>query len=741
MNILFYVEPLVEMGRPYWKDGWATYFCRLLMQALASAPAAKEAKFCIAVSEPVNQRLRFGPEIRRVVFTQPELLEPFSWDSLSASLAWYRGRADKGQMDHYVNLMRGKLADFTPDIIITFSPAPYFRDAFPDALLLHMEYSIFSRPPYPQSWYLDPVGMLGSSFLNRFSENIKHTNLPPEDRAKLVSLKAACQELIRTKSPFNDLLKAERNRFDHLLLLPLQFSGYYGFDGNTFLKSQYEYIVYVMEKVPENIGVVISTHPEYPVLTCDTLKFLEHKYPNLIFRQIFEEFNAASQYLISEVDAVITVSSSVGLQTLLWDKKLISLGDVFGKLLADSDSLDDIEVVLQRPTVDKDAILYWILTRYAVPECYFLDPTWLGEFLANSLRTFREKGITEDFFSTIDSANAIFEKIEVSLDRNIPKPASCKPVQSRLLEKDFQLDQLSRQLADIQRNSHQQIGELSKSLQDARAEIGQRCGDVAYRDGRIKQLLIDIESLNCQMREVGCTLGGKKAELVSAIEINCEFKNQLDVQSTLIINQDDQIRQLKEEAALAIDLRVELERNLRQKTLDLADRADQIRELSEENARVKGMQIELENSLRQMSVGIADRDKQIAILEKTITNVTNDRANQSARLKKKAVLLADWEKRIGHIEEELLKESRAIEERMRLQEESLQKKTDNLQETISRMHSLEEDNFRVIAERDADKCRFTEQIRERDQHIQDLLNSKSWKVTAPLRAILELCKK
>ena len=34
MKILFYVEPLIEQDKPYWKDGWVGVFCRDIINTL-----------------------------------------------------------------------------------------------------------------------------------------------------------------------------------------------------------------------------------------------------------------------------------------------------------------------------------------------------------------------------------------------------------------------------------------------------------------------------------------------------------------------------------------------------------------------------------------------------------------------------------------------------------------------------------------------------------------------------------
>ena len=100
----------------------------------------------------------------------------------------------------------------------------------------------------------------------------------------------------------------------------------YPIDCFCSFESQFEFLQYVLSKVPEDIGVIVTSHPFYPQLTEGWVKYFSNKYPNFIFDIIFQKYWSASQFLLNDVDAVITVSSSVGLQALLWEKPLVVIG-------------------------------------------------------------------------------------------------------------------------------------------------------------------------------------------------------------------------------------------------------------------------------------------------------------------------------------------------------------------------------------------------------------------------------
>ncbi|WP_368031183.1 hypothetical protein [Arcobacter sp. s6] len=415
MKILFYVEPLIEQDKPYWKDGWINVFCKKIINTLNQNDNTYN--FLIMTNEALVKKVNF--DIQIVQLTQKELLSPFDTTNyLDVTTAWHLETYSSYQLEDYKTLMLEKLNGFIPDIIITFSPVPFFKYMFKSTLILHHEYSIFSRLPYPQSWFLDPIGMHSNSFLNKFQDEIKVINLS-ENQMKLINnFKQSCQNILFQKSPFKNIFDEKRKQFDYLILLPLQFSRYFAFDDLVRFKSQYEYCVYILDNVPSNIGVVVNSHPLHPILSLESVEFLKIKYSNFIYEDDFNTIEASGQFILPFVDAVITVSSSVGLQTLLFDKKLITLSDKTFSFIADATNIDNIEKVLESENIDKNSFLYFILTRYAITEKYLYNSKWIDSFLVKSLNKFKEQNISIDFYDAIDSDENIFKTLSQTIKHN-----------------------------------------------------------------------------------------------------------------------------------------------------------------------------------------------------------------------------------------------------------------------------------------------------------------------------------
>lgn len=417
MKILFFVEPLIEMGRPYWKDYWANIYGKIIRTLEKSTNTFE---YCMAFNEPISQKFEHRDNVKEVVFTQEELLAFPGKNYLDLSIDWYKGTFSQEQLDYCTDLVKNKFGDFSPDVVFTLTPVPYIKQAFPAALILHMEVSLFSRPPYPLSYQLDPCGVYFHSFLIRNKKQLQQYKIDSRQRQQLETFKKEVQRLFSETCPFKETMLGEKNKFDYLILLPLQLSGTYAFDALCEFRSQYDFLDHVLRNVPQNIGVVVTTHPEYDILERDTIRYLSSKYPHFIYHEEFKEYTTISQYLIAYVDAVVTVGSSVGLQTLIWDKKLIEIGYSHLDCIADAHSLNDLQEVLAKSNRDKSPIAYWLITRYVIQEKYIFDPDWLTRFVSGMVKKYRKEQIDFDCYELINNEEDLFSNLTVSLDKNIP---------------------------------------------------------------------------------------------------------------------------------------------------------------------------------------------------------------------------------------------------------------------------------------------------------------------------------
>ncbi len=434
MKLLFWIEPLVEMGRPVWKSAWVSEFAAGMIETLESTRPSSPDSFLVAAGATVLESLAPPVGASCVAFEERELrggLESMS--NLEITSGWYLGSFDQQQLETTAAVVRHRLGDFVPDVIVTHSPAPYLRRAFPDALILHREYGPFSRKPFTKTWYLDPCGMYRQGFAQRFATQIADLPAPTEEQCHaLEDFRARCLELLGRRNPFRWWIHQQRRRFRHLVLLPLQFFGYYAIDANCPWRDPWEQLEAVLASVPREIGVVVTTHPEYNLLDDELVACLRRRHPHFLFHEHFENTYACSHFLLPEVDALLTVSSALGWQALVWKIPLVALGPCYRPLARGG--LEDLERILGEPREEDETWPRWLLGHYAIPAAYLHDGRWLRAFLERSRSRWVAGPPEPTFFEPIAPLEEILAHHLSQLDSSVPHPGS-SPSRDRLLER------------------------------------------------------------------------------------------------------------------------------------------------------------------------------------------------------------------------------------------------------------------------------------------------------------------
>ncbi|EKE02089.1 MAG: capsule polysaccharide biosynthesis protein [uncultured bacterium] len=426
MNILFYASPFFYQEDPCYLFPWVDGFYKNIISTLKKSYKSQDLKLCVSYNDSLdycyNFQKNFGKNVLKKTFSWQEIKPPCGESTENILIKLYKEELSQEQEDFYINLIKQKFLDFIPDIIITYEPGNILKKAFPNALILNLEYGMFSRKPFPYAYKFDPYGVVGKHFLNAFAENLRNFEITQNQRKLINNLKEKIDNLINEKSPYKKVIERLEKRFDNLILLPLSVSNSYNFKGHVNYSDCVEFAVDVLDKTPKNIGVIVTTYPYGGFEFNDnTLDYLRRKYSNFIYDNNTNMYLSPSQYFLPHIDAVIVIDTSVGFQALLWDKKIISLGGGSCDFIADSKTLDNIESCIKSPKVNKDNILYWLLTRYTILNSYFENPDFLMSYLENSLNKFRKASINFDFFDPIDKDENIFNELEKSFDKNIPQ--------------------------------------------------------------------------------------------------------------------------------------------------------------------------------------------------------------------------------------------------------------------------------------------------------------------------------
>lgn len=278
-----------------------------------------------------------------------------------------------------------------PDHVISmFAETGFLRELFPGSLVTFFETGLVSHLPFRQFHVLDPVGT--------YRDGAWFTNF--SDAALLKSAEALTPYapiLDRIREGFGGFSdrfigelgghKAVRGGFRKVVLIPLQVMGNPSVDHTVPFSSPFQFLEYVLRRLPPDIGAVVSEHPMFPQITGKQHAYLQEVYENYLFSPQQQRIWSPSAILLPVVDAVIGISSTVLLQAHAMGIRTHSVGSSSFVHLNSASHLEDFAAALSedRPFRDRRLAVLNIVSRYSVPMSLYTTP-WLGERLAQTRR-------------------------------------------------------------------------------------------------------------------------------------------------------------------------------------------------------------------------------------------------------------------------------------------------------------------------------------------------------------------
>jgi HAD superfamily hydrolase (TIGR01549 family) len=412
LKVLYYLEPWVELDFPLFRLGTIRNHLRKEAANLLQSGYEVALMCSEAISWEVEKAGLLPSNLKRLTVSKQQL-NKFAPNYFTASMQPFRSSEDGGFLEQYACVIRDSLQGFEPDIIIAYETAfsRYLRVIFPEALVLDSTLGAFSREPYPETFCYDPFGSFAESALNTFDINELCPDVDLDQATEFIDpIRAGYASTLTSASPFNEM--RIRKKHDAVLLLPLQVSKYFAFDAflpaNIEFNSQFEYLCWVLESVPKNIGVYVTEHGFSPVITDRNHKWLKSQYSNFIYDDANRDVKWVSQYLLQHVDGVITVSSSLGFQAALYNKFLCVPGCSHLSSLADASSLASISIEAILQAKNKSKYLYFLLNKYnPLFEKYVLQDNWHANFLEKMHSMKKANLLDENSFSLIDDPNTI----------------------------------------------------------------------------------------------------------------------------------------------------------------------------------------------------------------------------------------------------------------------------------------------------------------------------------------------
>lgn len=323
---------------------------------------------------------------------------------------------DQNFIDRIKSLLAPRLSDRYDAVLLWENPVPFLEDMYPDALIAHQMPGAFSRAPFPATVTFDVEGLYREGAIHTMHSDII-TASDESATAFVEEFSSTVKDLYQKLPP---LFKREifQNKFDSLTLLPLQVSSHYAFQADTSYSNQMDYLLDVLSSTPKTTGLITTQYvtPKIhdTILTPDTYKSLKTHWPNIIYTSEFDKVANISQHLMPQVNSVVTASSSVGIQAMLWGKDVEIFGNTFLSRYC-SKSANDLKVSSSEP---HKKLLNFVLSKNQVLTTKIVHD---GDFLVNLLEQLilnkkSKKFGTDKFVSFADIKSSYYEEFLASVN-------------------------------------------------------------------------------------------------------------------------------------------------------------------------------------------------------------------------------------------------------------------------------------------------------------------------------------
>jgi len=416
MKIAFYIDPIIDDGLPYRRLYWL-YNTLNFMFLLEKDVGAWPDRFRIVTNLQLRDKaiegveLPLGPAKGYVAGVPEEIVETISYkevreifnaDGLDTNGRWISGRYDDQDALKYGMLVKDRLGDFTPDLILSFSSCPFLRAAYPDVMVLNTEAGVFSTAPFPITSFYDPFGTFRASYLAKHADSIKAYRPDAEEQRFLALIRQQyVVGIFQKTNPFLPYGDEIREGFKSVWLWPTVWERSFGWDWDTPIGHTFDYLCWLLEEVGPDVGIVVSEHPKRRHYWDDEKKqFLKKYFPNFIIVPNEHEFRGSSQYLLGLVDGIISMGSMTGEHAFMFDKKLVTPCINHMTPYSDATTLDTLNDVAHSTSPEwRDNSFIWKLMHYYVPHSIQFQPEWLTNTFDRWMEKFAEGTIEPDFFA------------------------------------------------------------------------------------------------------------------------------------------------------------------------------------------------------------------------------------------------------------------------------------------------------------------------------------------------------
>ena len=287
-------------------------------------------------------------------------------------------------------------------------------------------------------------------------------------------------------------------------------------------------------------------------------------------------------------------------------------------------------------------------------------------------------------------------------DLNIPVSEATKQALLDLesVEVSFNLHDDKTNELETRLNKHGAMLKTREARIEAlEASVGLLRSNLETRDERIGALEGWTERLKSSLEERAATLGVRDERVKALEDSAARLRSKLEVRSTMLKARDERIEALEGSAE-------RMRSNLEERTATLKVREERIQAL-------EGSTDRLRSNLEERTATLKDREERIQALEGSAERMRSNLEERTATLKAREERILALEGSTDRLRSNLEERTAALrvrDEKIKSMEASATRSRNNL--------------------KDRDKW-----LKDRDKRIDELYNSTSWKITAPLRVL------
>lgn len=380
MKILFYIEPFFEFNNPLFRIPTIKSVVIPFAETLGNY-----AEVSILTSEETLKNLDTKSlNIKTISIDHTIFLRYFS-SYVEYSELMQKNEAPQEKIIELAQKIKQAVNKYQPDIVINYesSSQNLIKLLFDKSKVVNMMFGPFSRIPFPSTTFLDKTGIYKNSSINGI---IKARKLTQEELNCLRKIRRKTVISISENCFYKDLIYGLRKKYQKIILIACQIDNYFAFKACSDFSSSIEIIENTLKLIPSNYGVIVTSHGEFEQQYTENQIFeIQKKYPNCEF--INTNIPYISQWIIPYVDCLVTVSSSLGFQAILWGKVLILAGKSHLNPLAHGYLKEGniIELLSNDKCFNsKDSVLYEILSKFTFFDKYEIkDKNTLIKILNN----------------------------------------------------------------------------------------------------------------------------------------------------------------------------------------------------------------------------------------------------------------------------------------------------------------------------------------------------------------------